>query len=249
MNLEDSVKDVIQQKLTDGTIEKIIAAKLEKGINDAMDDLFRSYGEIGKAIKGKVKAVMIPAIETYDFSNYIVKLDTVLTEIVNSTALIENKKLLENFKELMIEDNTKKIIKVSELFGKWCNYVAKEVDTDGLNVEFDDEPSYEDVDVTMTIEHEEGREWSNFQKANIIFECEHDEKMNILIPISRWTDIDGETWDTDFKQEPTINSLKYLSDFEIFLIKLKRNFCRIELDEETIEDDITPEAEPEATFN
>lgn len=31
MNLEESIKDVIQTKLSDDTIEKIISEKLEKG--------------------------------------------------------------------------------------------------------------------------------------------------------------------------------------------------------------------------
>ena len=98
MNLEDSIKDVIHTKLSDGTIERIISEKLEKGINDAMDDLFRSYGDVGKVIKGKATEVLVPAIERHDFADHIVKLDTVLTEIVNSTSLVENQKLLENFK-------------------------------------------------------------------------------------------------------------------------------------------------------
>lgn len=95
MNLEQSVKDVIETKLSDGTIERIISEKLEKGINEAMEDLFRGYGDVGKTIKDKVKEVMIPAIERHDFSDYIVKLDSVLTEIVNSTSLVENKTLLK----------------------------------------------------------------------------------------------------------------------------------------------------------
>lgn len=247
MNLEDSVKDVIQQKLSDGTIEKIIEEKMEKGISEAMGDLFRSYGDVGEVIKKKVKEVMVPAIEKHDFSDHIVKLDTVLTEIVNSTALVENKKLLENFKELMIEDETKKVIKVSELFGEWCNYVAKEVDTDGLAVEFDDGPSYEGVDVTMVVEHGEGREWSRFENANIVFECEHDDKMNILIPISKWTG--DKKWNIGYKQEATLDNLKYLNKFEVFVLKLKRMFCELELDEEEIEESVSPESEPEASFS
>lgn len=248
MNLENSIKDVIQQKLTDGTIENIISEKLEKGISDAMSDLLRSYGDVGKVIKDKVSQVLIPAIESHDFSNHITKLDTILTDIVNSTVLVENKRLLENFKELMIEDETKKVIKVSELFEKWSDYVSEEIDTNGLEVVFDDSPSYEDVEITMTVEYEEGRGWSDFKKANIIFECEHDEKMNVLIPISNWERFDGGNWAVKFEQEPTINSLKHLNEFEVFLLKLKRMYTKIELDQEFYSEYIAPEAEPEAGF-
>lgn len=248
MNLEESIKDVIQTKLSDGTIEKIISEKLEKGINDAMDDLFRSYGDVGKVIKAKAKEVLIPAIERHDFANHIVKLDSILTEIVNTTCLVENKQLLENFKELMIEED-RKVIKSSELFEEYCKYVAENVSTSNLEVNTDDgEPTYEQVYCTMKIEKEEGRSWSSFEKANIVFECEQDEDMNFMIPISRWQKYDIDKWDIDYKSETTVDSIRRMNDFEIFLTRLKRSFCRLIIDNHDEEDWVTPETEPEASF-
>lgn len=249
MNLEDSISGVIQQKLSDGTIENIITAKLEKGINEAMEDLFRSYGEVGKTIKDKVKEVLIPAIEKHDFSDHIVKLDTVLTEIVNSTSLVENKTLLENFKDLMVEEDIKEI-KTSDLFEKWCEFVAKEVETNGLEVNTDDgNPTYESVNCIMEVEHVNGRSWSDFEKANIVFECGHDEKLNFMIPISRWSKYDGDKWSIEYTANPTIESLKYMNEFEIFLLKLKRSFVKLTVDDEYSDEEVTPEAEPEISFS
>lgn len=245
MNLEENIKDVIQTKLSDGTIEKIISDKLEKGINDAMDDLFRSYGDVGKVIKEKAKEVLIPAIESHDFSDHIVKLDTILTEIVNQTSLTENKKLLENFKELMIEDEEKKIIKTSELFEKYCRHVAANVDTSGLDVDTDDTPTYEAVHCTMEFEKEEGRSWSDFERANIIFECEEDEDVNFIIPVSRWSKFDGEQWSIRYESNPTIPSLRYMNEFEVFLAKLNRCSCKLIVDDYENDDYVTPNEEPE----
>ena len=249
MNLEESIKDVIQTKLSDGTIERIISEKLEKGINDAMNDLFSSYGNVGKVIKEKATEVLIPAIERHDFSDHIVKLDTVLTDIVNNTSLVENQKLLENFRELMIEDEDKKVIKTSELFERYCKYVAANVETNGLDVNTDDgEPTYESVHCSMEFEKEEGRSWSDFEKANIVFECEEDENMNFIIHVSRWQKYDNEKWTIDYKSNPTITSLRYMSDFEVFITKLNRCFCKVVVDDYEEEDWVTPEAEPEASF-
>lgn len=249
MNLENSVKSVIEEKLNDGTVERIIAEKFEKGLDDAIGNLFRTYGDINELIKDKVKAVLVPSIENRDFSDYVVKLDDVLTKIVNSTVLVDNKTLLSNFKELMVEDERKKVIKVSEIFTQWCEYVAEKVDTDGLKVDYDDEPSYEYVNVTMVVEHEEGRTWSDFERANIIFECEHDEKMNFIIPISRWKKYDADKWSIDLVTSPVITNLKYMSSFEVFMLKLNRMLTKIELDEEEIEEDIKPEAQPEVSWS
>lgn len=249
MNLEQSVKDVIETKLSDGTIEKIISEKLEKGVNEAMEDLFRSYGDIGKTIKDKVKEVMVPAIERHDFSGYIVKLDSVLTEVVNSTALVENKTLLENFKDLMIEEDIKEI-KTSDIFDKWCKFVAEEVETSGLEVNTDDgEPTYETVNCKMEVEYNDRKSWSDIKSANIIFECANDEKMNFMIPISCWSKYDGDKWSIDYLADMDIKSLRYMSSFEIFLLKLKRAFVKLTIDDEYSDEEVTPEAEPEISFS
>lgn len=68
----------------------------------------------------------------------------------------------------MVEEDIKEI-KTSDLFEKWCEFVAKEVETNGLEVNRDDgEPAYESVNCTMEVEHVEGRSWSDFEKANIV---------------------------------------------------------------------------------
>jgi len=250
MNLEESISGVIQQKLTDGTIENIIAAKFEKGINEAMDDLFRSYGDVGKVIKEKVSSVMIPAIERHDFSDHLVKLDTILTEIVNKTSLSENQRLLDNFKELMIEDNTKEI-SVSKLFEIWCDYVKDNVNTDELEVCTDDgEPEYKPIDCSVTVEFDRTRNWSSLEKANVIFKCDQDEKMNYSIPISKWKSQEQNNWDIDYyNQELNINSLQYMGAFEVLILKLKRSSCKLHINTTDESESVTPEEVPEVSFS
>lgn len=46
---------------------------------------------------------MTPVIERVNLDEYTVKLDAVLTEIINSTNLIDNKEILGNFKSLMTD--------------------------------------------------------------------------------------------------------------------------------------------------
>lgn len=46
MTMEQSIKDAITNKLEDGTVEKLIGEQLEKGVTNALDNLFRSYGDI-----------------------------------------------------------------------------------------------------------------------------------------------------------------------------------------------------------
>lgn len=247
--MKDEILRVAQEVLTEEEVNKIIKDKFTKAVSDACDDAFR-WGDVKDAIKDKIKGVMVPYIESRDFSEFLPKLDTVLSEIVNSTELVENKEILENFKELMIEDEKLKVIKTSELFEKWCKYVADNVSTDGLEVCTDDTPSYEYVSCTMEVEEEDnGRSWTSFRHANIIFECEHDEDMNFIIPISLWKDGKKEEWDIDYRKDVELHSLRYLNDFQIFLTKLTRNYTKIIIDDHSEDDDIQPTAEPEADWS
>lgn len=247
MNLENSIKDVITLKLEDGSIEKLIGEQLEKGIVKAMDNLLGSYGDVTKVIEKELKSVMIPYLESYDYSQYILKLDSILVEVLKNSSL-ENKKMLSNFKNLLTKEDEIKEIKVTDLFGKWMDYVAKNVETSGLDINYDDGVSYSPVEVTFDLDQETDRGWSSFEYANLVFECEHDEKMNFVLRLHRWKEDKKNVWNMSFDSNKSIKSLKYLNEFEILLMKFDQAGTKIELDERYGSEDVQPEKEPEASF-
>ncbi|ARW46056.1 hypothetical protein ABE325_21275 [Bacillus licheniformis] len=250
MNLENSIKDVISKKMQDGTVEEIVEKELVNGVTNAVGNLFRSYGDLTKIIEEKVKSVMIPYLEKYDYSEYIIKLDSVLVEILKSSAL-ENKRLLENFKELMIEEEADKTIKLSNIFESWKKQVAKEIETDDLDIDYDsDEPTYENVEVSFEVIINESPSWSSIDHATVVFECEHDEKVNAEFRIIRSKDVDGEAWTITYDHPIyNINSLRHLNEFDILLMKIRQNFTKIILDDKFGEDVVTPEAMPELSYS
>ena len=157
MNLENSIKDVITKKLEDGTVEKLVSEQLEKGVVNALDSLFRSYGDVTKVIEEKVKCVMVPYLENYDYSKYITKLDSVLVDVLKNSAL-DNKKLLENFKTLMVGESIPEEIKMSDIFKKWCEYCENNVDKNELD--FDYEGGY--INVSFSVE-DVSNDWSSYK--------------------------------------------------------------------------------------
>ncbi|MGE6260895.1 hypothetical protein ACQKCU_23965 [Heyndrickxia sporothermodurans] len=245
MNLETNIKDVIAKKLEDGTVEKLVEENLQRGVSKALESLFSSYGDVTKVIEEQVKSVMIPYLESYDYSKYITKLDSVLVDVLKCSSL-ENKKLLENFKHLMTSDDRKEI-KVTDLFEEWKEYVRKNVETDGLEIDFDDRPTYEYVEVSMNVSYDDERSWSSFDYATLVFECEHDEKMNFAIRLSKWDK--RENWDIRYDSKQDISSLRYLNEFEITLMKLDQNGVKLILDSDYENDEVEPEKEPEVTFS
>lgn len=248
MSIENAVKDVITAKLSEGIVERLVSENLEKGVNESLKKLLGSYGDVTEVITKKIKEVMIKQLETYDYSQYVVKLDCVLTEILKKTSL-DNKKILENFKELMVDSEFPKVVKLSEIFNQFKQFVSKNIDTSNLEVDYDDGVSYENVNVTMEVEHEEKRSWSSssFEYAKVIFECEKDESLNFEIRLSKFMKYG---WSLSAEVDTSIASLRHLDDLKIYLLKLKQSGADIEIDEEYIsDDDVEVEAEPEASFS
>lgn len=247
--MKEELLKIAQESLSSDEVTEIVKEKFMKAIGSAIEDAFR-WGDAKHAIENKVKEVMVPYIENYDFSEYLPKLDSVLTEIVNSDFCIENRKVLENFKNLMIEPEQKKI-NLTELFKAWIKQCEADIDTDGLEVETDDSPHYESVECEMSFEEEDKPSWSSTQRAVITFQNEHDENMNVEIPVSKWI------WRNE-KEEPytiscykdlNISSLRNLSEFEVLLLRLSRAGTEIIIDKEYDSDCICPEKEPEASFS
>lgn len=248
--MKDEILKVAQEVLTEDEVSEIIKERFKKAITDACDSAFR-WGDLSDAIEKKIKDTMTPYIEEYDFSEYLPKLDTVLTEILNSDNCMADKKILENFKLLTTDPDVKEIT-VTDLFYKWVEYCNKNIDTDGLEVEYGDGVSYESVDCNMDVEMEEKREWSHFQFGTITFENEHDEKLNVQIRVNRY-DGDINVKDNEYEMSAAkdlmLSSLRTVDEFKLYLMKLDRAGTKIIVDSEYEADDIVPEKEPEPSFN
>lgn len=248
--LEQRISDVVNEKLNDGTVEKLIEQYIEKAVSASLGDIFGYGGSGKKMIHNKLDEIIIPVIENHDFNKYIVKLDLVLTEIINNTHLKDNKVILENFKRLMKEPN-KKEINLSDLFEEYKKYVAKNVDTSELEAHCDDgEPYYDNVTATMEVEHED-KGWfaSSFDDCTVKFICDEDKELNTQIKL--YKSKDESQWSFRFGQNPIdINSLRRMNEFSVFIATLDRAFVKLVIDTETECDDaIEPDEKPEWSLN
>lgn len=247
--MKEELLKIAQESLSSDEVSEIVKEKFKNALGSAVEDAFR-WGDAKKAIEKKVKEVMVPYIENYDFSEYLPKLDSVLTEIVNSDFCIGNKKILENFKELMLAPEQKEI-KLTDLFKAWVKQCEKDIDTDGLDIYYDDGVSYQSVDCEMRFELEDRPSWSHLQMAVITFENEHDEKLNVEIPVSKWILDSGkeEPYTLSVHKDLMISSLRNLSEFDVLLLRLSRAGTAIIIDKKYDDSYIQPEKEPEASFS
>lgn len=246
--MKDELLKIAQAVLTEEEVQEIVKEKFKDAFKEAVKDAFR-WGEAEEALKKKITEVMVPYIEKYDFSEFLPKLDTVLTEIVNSDGCIAERRILENFKGLMLEPEQKEI-KATELFKAWIKQCEKDIDVDGAAICHDDGGYYASVECEMQFNEEDKPSWSCYRRGRITFENDHDESLNVEIPVSQYISNYGkeEPYKISLSSDIKISSLRRLSDFEVLLLRLERAGTAIVIDEEWDSSYIEPEKEPEATF-
>ena len=175
LNLEEDLKNVVSEVMEDGTIHKMLKERVIQGFEKAIDDSFK-WGELNKAITTKVKEILVPFVESYDMSDYITKMDTILVDIIEHTTLNDNKAMLENFKSLMLEPESK-TIKLSEIFKVYKEYVEENMETFGREIEYDcDEPEYAPMSVRAYVDFEKNRGWSYFEYCVIELTTEEEDQ-------------------------------------------------------------------------
>lgn len=223
-SLENNIKDCISKELEKGVIEKVIAEQLEKCIEKSISDMFGWGGEVKKVVEEKVKSVMIPYLESYDYSQYITKLDSVLVDVLKNTAL-DNKRLLENFKSLMTSEDIPKTIKITDIFEKWNEYCKEEVDSD--DIEMDYEGGY--INTKFYLE-DVSSSWSSYKTYMVTFECEEDENLKFEFSIQAWRPEDNTGFSSNYKSVGDIRSLRTLNDFEIIIMRISEGYQNIVID-------------------
>lgn len=241
---EERIAKAVTDKLNDGTVEELVSDAVTKALKSSIEEQFRWSGEAKKIIDEKVKEVMTPAIERISLDDYTVKLDAVLTEIINSTNLVDNKEILGNFKSLMTEPD-KDVISLKEVFEKYKEYVGKNIDTSNLEVFIDDEPRYQNVTAEVDVDTRDNIFGGRF--CELVFKCEEDEKLTKEIYL--YESKSNRFCITRFKSELDINSLRHVDEFDIFMMRLDRAFCDITDIIDMCDDDVEVEDEPEAYWN
>ena len=223
-NLENNIKDCIANELEKGVIEKVIAQQLEKCIEKSISDMFSWGGEIKDVIESKIKSVMIPYIEKYDYSQYITKLDSVLVDVLKNTAL-DNKKLLENFKNLMTSEDIPKVIKLTDIFDKWNEYCKKEIDKNDIEMDYDG--GY--INTRFTVE-DVSNDWSIYKTYMVIFECEEDEDLKLEFSIQAYEPKEDTGFTSNYKNVGDLRNLRHLNDFEILMMRISEGYKNIIVD-------------------
>lgn len=248
--LDIKLAELINEQLNSDETAALVKKKISNGIDEALSNLFSWNGKAKTIIQEKLESVMVPAIEKYNFDRYLLKLDAVLTDIVNTTRLQDNVDILENFKSLMVEIKDNKM-SLEDIFRRYCKMVSKEVDTSELEVIADDDNPYYDS-VNCSVEFEDGgTAWfSDRNLGKLLFKCDEDESLNFTLDlISSDSVTHNDNWRLCRVPGTTdIHSLAFSNEFKLLILQLMRNFTNINISKTYLSEEVEVEDTPEVTF-
>lgn len=254
-NFDEDIKRISNEMLEDGTIDEIIRKNLKKAYEDAISDAFK-WGDLRKAIEKRVESVLVPAVEKFDLSDYVIKLDAVLTDVIKETVFPDQKQLLENFKKLTCDEMPKEVT-LNDILEKYTEYCKEELDCVGRKVETGDgEPRYESCEICVSIESDSW--YSRNSKEHAMLKCriseiesdENKEELNRTIRLSKYSWERANGYGMHYGSGFDIQSIRHLSSFDVWLIALAQNGTRIIADiDDYEEDEFIPDAEPECEWS
>ncbi len=233
MSLEEKILISMKQYLgSEGVTEKINNA-IKKATDDVIQDLIAGYNSpVKKIIDKNLRTGLLKQMKEKDYSQSVVSLELLVRQVIKQ-ASAENNNTLKRFKDWATFEPPK-VIKTSEIFDKYLEFVGKNIDTDGLEVDTVDEPSYVGGEAKMEIEAND----STYQ-AKLI--CENDKTLNFEFDITDWSK-------TIWFRDGDHPSLRMVTKFEFWLRNLEAHKVPVEIDEMHMSDEIEVEEEPEASF-
>lgn len=224
----------MKQYLGSEEVTEKINNAIKKATDDVIQDLFTGYNSpVKKIIDKNLRTGFLKQMKEEDYSQSVVSLELLVRQVIKQ-ASAENNNTLKRFKDWATFEPPK-VIKTSEIFDKYLEFVGKNIDTDGLEVDTVDEPSYVGGEARMEIEAND----STYQ-AKLI--CENDKTLNFEFDITNRAD--KYVWFRDGVHP----SLRMVTEFEFWLRNLAATKVKIEIDEVNMEDEIEVEEEPEASF-
>lgn len=232
--MENLIKKVYEEKMQDGSFEKIVSEEFNKMLVNACNELFKWNGAIKKEIEKRLEEVMGGLIERTDFSSYVTKMEYIINEALENSATSDYKQVGESLKAIFGQKHIKAFstIKASELFKEYCNFIKEKTFDES---DFEDYIDIDDDEGEKTAYVECGMQLDDYH--NILkFECDglgeyKKEKCTFEIHLTRNNEI-------RFKPKLAITDYRFLDEFTCYLLMLSNNWVKVELDDEEASEDV-----------
>lgn len=256
--MKDLIARVFNEKLEDGTIEKIIGKHIEDMVSSILNEQMGWGGEIKKALAEKVKPVALAAVDECDLSKTVAVVAELLNNALRGTPIHLLNDTLNGIKSIYSQDENIRglrfgqTVKLSDIFKKYCEFIkGKTFDEDDLDkkgiesFDYDEEEGkYAYVGVEMTVEETETETYYGYKRSKYTVEMRSElngENEGFTFSVC-------EAYNREFRLEietggMLLAELSHIDPFIMYLITVRNNYCKIQIDTESEHEDVKVEVE------
>jgi hypothetical protein len=246
--MKDLINRVFEKKMHDGTIEKIVADKIDEMVKEIGEKQMRWGGDAKKAMEEKLSPVILQAIENSDISSMVTKITMLINAGMRDSEIEHYHEALASVKELLGANDSiralreKKTVKLSEIFEKYkeyLNYIYDEDDFDSEDIEDDGESCTASIECSIRVKTED--EYFTWRKPGYAVELSTDKSDDRKSGDLRFKlnyNYDGtqlHVWG-NFRSMP-LGDFRHCPEFILYLAALEREGITVEIDIED-EDDV-----------
>lgn len=246
--MKDLINRVFEEKLQDGTIEKIVSERIDAMINEICLDQMRWSGSAKKAMEEKLSPLILQAIENSDLSSMVTKITMMINASMRGSEVEQYHDVLQSVKNIFdandfISDlRKKKVVRLSEIFERYKEYLNVVYDKD----DFDKEDICDDGDsVTasvmcgLRVDSENDRGFSWFKpgyEVELYAEKYDNSKSGDIRFRLRWNYDKTKLYLQGDFSTMTLSELRHVPQFILYLATIERELIEIEVDMDQEED-------------
>lgn len=245
--MKDLINKVFEEKMQDGTIEKIVADKINEMVVRVCESQMGYNGAAKKAMEDRLSPLIMQAIERSDLGPMVDKITMILNASLRDSALDEYGKVFDGVRNLFAANDSvkaireKRIVKMSEIFEEYKKYLGEVFDKDDFKeseIEYGDERQAP-IECSMVVSPDEDE---LFRKRGYVVEfstekCAQGKSGDIRFKL-RWDYCGTELYIRADLRDLTIADLRYCPSFILYLSCIEREWIRVELDKEYDDDTV-----------
>lgn len=220
MNIQEQVQSALNNIVASGTIEEIIAKKVEKTIEDILTDSLRSYSDFGKKLEEVVKQSLkidLSKVSTLGYQQIVV--DIVKQKLQEATLKHISEPIEKAINEV-IAPIEKRTYKLSEIIEKYKEYEWDSSDDDEIEISFHVEYSeYGSIYIGFDKKRNKERYSCEYQ-----FSIDKKDQAIWMFEIKGWK-----------PQRGDLRASSIHGSFDHFIFNLYASQCPIEIDENNVE--------------
>ena len=250
--MKDLINKVFEEKMHDGTIEKIISEKIDNMISEICNNQMRWDGAAKKAMEEKISPLILQAVEKSDLSHLVTKITLLINASMNGSALEQYHDTLASVRNLFgVNEHVKalrekKTVNLSEIFEEYKKYLKDLYDRDDFDTDDitdDGEEVTACIGCAMEVAPEENRYVWRKPGYEVEFSTDksdderHNKSGDIRFKLN-WNYNSTELHLYADLGSLSLSDLRYCPPFILYLATIEREWIPVEVDIESYDDEV-----------